>query len=383
MKLTPLDIHHKEFSHALRGYNEAEVDAFLDQVADELERLFKENIDLSEKNEALEAKVREYQDMERTLHNTLLSAQKSADEMMHKAQREAEVVLKDAEVKAKEVIHNALTSKQKATADLGRIKQAEEEFRGHVQGAARASPAVDSPRSPLPDDVQADGRPGRRGDRRGRRRLRAVPSVRAGRAAQVPLGAALRAAGGAPGQRRGNAAQRRAEPSPATPPSSRACTSAISARRDLEPDATMEFDVAEFGSASATRTSTSRRSTRRGARCVSPFTSPPGRVATRSRAGVGVNCLCGSRSRPRAARRTPRRARCWRAHSASRRARCVWCVARAARHKQVEVDGCRGRGRRAGVRRTAGGRARGAGMGRPSGIRDRVRWQPSCRACCG
>ena len=59
MKLTPLDIHHKEFSHALRGYNEAEVDAFLDQVADELERLFKENIDLSEKNEALEAKVRE------------------------------------------------------------------------------------------------------------------------------------------------------------------------------------------------------------------------------------------------------------------------------------------------------------------------------------
>ena len=43
MKLTPLDIHHKEFGHALRGYNEVEVDQFLDQVADELERLFKEN----------------------------------------------------------------------------------------------------------------------------------------------------------------------------------------------------------------------------------------------------------------------------------------------------------------------------------------------------
>lgn len=152
MKLTPLDIHHKEFGHALRGYNEAEVDAFLDQVADELERLFKENIDLSEKIEGLEEKVRTYQDMERTLHNTLLSAQKSADEMLHKAQREAEAVLKDAEVKAKEVIHAALTNKQKATADLGRVKQAEEEFRTQFKGLLERHLRTLA-EVPLPEDV--------------------------------------------------------------------------------------------------------------------------------------------------------------------------------------------------------------------------------------
>jgi len=153
MRLTPLDIHHKEFGHALRGYNEVEVDEFLDQVADELERLFKENIDLSEKIEGLEVKVREYQDMERTLHNTLLSAQKSADEIAQKSEREADAVLKEAEVKAKEIIHEALTSKQRATADLGRIKQAEEEFRGtfkallerHLRAIGEVS---------LPNDVQ-------------------------------------------------------------------------------------------------------------------------------------------------------------------------------------------------------------------------------------
>ncbi len=151
MKLTPLDIHHKEFGHALRGYNEAEVDAFLDQVADELERLFKENIDLSEKIEALEEKVRSYQDMERTLHNTLLSAQRSADELMQQTRQEAEVVLKDAEVKAKEIIHAALTNKQKATNDLTRIKQAEEDFRsrfkalldGHLRALAEIPVAED------------------------------------------------------------------------------------------------------------------------------------------------------------------------------------------------------------------------------------------------
>jgi len=129
MKLTPLDIHHKEFSHSLRGYNETDVDEFLDQVADELERLFKENIDLNEKLEAADEKVRSYQDMERTLHNTLVSAQKSAEDILAKAEHEASVVLKDAEVKAKEVIHNALQQKQKATNELMRIKQAEEEFR--------------------------------------------------------------------------------------------------------------------------------------------------------------------------------------------------------------------------------------------------------------
>jgi len=153
MKLTPLDIHHKEFGHGLRGYNEAEVDAFLDQVADELERLFKENIGLSERLEALEQKVRDYQDMERTLHNTLLSAQRSADEMMEKTEHEAAVVLKDAEVKAKEVIHGALTQKQKATNDLARIKQAEEEFRASfeklLQKHLRSISEI-----PLPDDVK-------------------------------------------------------------------------------------------------------------------------------------------------------------------------------------------------------------------------------------
>lgn len=152
MKLTPLDIHHKEFGRSLRGYNEAEVDEFLDQVADELERFFKENIDLSERLEADEEKVKGYQDMERTLHNTMVSAQKSAEDIVAGARHEAEVVLKDAEVKAKEIIHNALQQKQKTQAELMRIKAAEEDFRarfkslleGHVRNLGEI---------PLPEDV--------------------------------------------------------------------------------------------------------------------------------------------------------------------------------------------------------------------------------------
>ncbi|MDP2182503.1 MAG: DivIVA domain-containing protein [Actinomycetota bacterium] len=152
MKLTPLDIHHKEFRHSLRGYDVVEVDRFLDDVADEFERLFKENIDLSERLDASSDKIRSYQQMEQTVHNTMLAAQRSAEDIVAKARDEAATLLRDAEVKAKEIIHNALTQKQKVAAELVRIKQAEEEFRAgfkgmlerHVRGLSEIS---------LPDDV--------------------------------------------------------------------------------------------------------------------------------------------------------------------------------------------------------------------------------------
>jgi len=133
MKLTPLDIHHKEFRHSLRGYSEEEVDGFLDEVADEFERLFKENIDLSEKLEVAREQVRAFEAQKETLHNTMVAAQRSAEDIISKAQGEASTLLRDAEVKSKEIIHNALTQKQKVAGELVRIKQAEEEFRSRFK----------------------------------------------------------------------------------------------------------------------------------------------------------------------------------------------------------------------------------------------------------
>lgn len=129
MKLTPLDIHHKEFRHSLRGYAEEEVDQFLDEVADEFERLFKENIDLSERLEAANQKVNEFELQRQTINNTLMAAQRSAEDITERAGKEASDVLREAETKAKEIIHNALSKKQQVANELIRIKQAEEQFR--------------------------------------------------------------------------------------------------------------------------------------------------------------------------------------------------------------------------------------------------------------
>ncbi len=152
MKLTPLDIHHKEFGHSLRGYNEEQVDAFLDEVADEFERLFKENIDLSERYEAAGERIRTYQAMEATLQNTMVAATRSAEEIGAKARAEAEMTVRDAELKAKEIIHNALQQKQKVANELIRIKQAEEEFRGRYRSLLESQMRSVAEIS-LPDDV--------------------------------------------------------------------------------------------------------------------------------------------------------------------------------------------------------------------------------------
>jgi len=129
MKLTPLDIRHKEFHRGMRGYADAEVDEFLDGVADEFERVFKENIELSERLDSLQAQLDHYRGIEGTLQKTLVSAQQSAEEQRAAAQREAQLVLRDAEVKARDTLSQAYSAKQSVEREIVMLRNAEADFR--------------------------------------------------------------------------------------------------------------------------------------------------------------------------------------------------------------------------------------------------------------
>jgi cell division initiation protein len=163
MKLTPLDIHHKEFRNSLRGYSPEEVDDFLDEVADEFERLFKENIDLNEKLEAAGARVREYGALEHTLQNTLVSAQTSAEDIKSRAAAEADRVLREAEAKAAEIIGTALHDKQHSQAETVRLQKAEQDFResfrrmleGYLATLTGGAPVAEPAAVPAPVAVEA------------------------------------------------------------------------------------------------------------------------------------------------------------------------------------------------------------------------------------
>ncbi|SFC96163.1 DivIVA domain-containing protein [Clostridium uliginosum] len=113
MKLTPMDITNKEFKKGLRGYNTEEVDEFLDQIVDNYEELYKENSNLKEKLTNINEKVEHYAKIETTIQNTLVLAQNAAEQAKSSAQKEAELILKNANETAKKVLdksHNDVIS---------------------------------------------------------------------------------------------------------------------------------------------------------------------------------------------------------------------------------------------------------------------------------
>lgn len=128
MKLTPLDIQHKEFRRAIRGYNEEDVDSFLDEVVKEFERLFNENVELKEKIEKANEKLQQYEGIEQTLQKALLTAQQAADDIQNNAKKEAELIIKDAEVKAKELVQQVASDKQQLEKEALALKEAERTF---------------------------------------------------------------------------------------------------------------------------------------------------------------------------------------------------------------------------------------------------------------
>jgi cell division initiation protein len=104
MKVTPSDIRKKEFKRSVRGYGEEEVDLFLDEIDDEMERLGKETAELQERARRGEEQFAGHQQMRDALERTLVSAQIQADETRAAAQRESEGIIRQAELKARGIV---------------------------------------------------------------------------------------------------------------------------------------------------------------------------------------------------------------------------------------------------------------------------------------
>lgn len=122
--LTPLEIENKRFSkQKIGGYSVNEVDDFLDDLTKEYEKMYKENIELKSNQEELNNNVGQYKNIESTLQNTLIMAQKTADEIQSVAKQQAQQIIKDAEFTAKSTVEDLNTQisiKQKELEDIKR-----------------------------------------------------------------------------------------------------------------------------------------------------------------------------------------------------------------------------------------------------------------------
>ena len=99
-RLTPLDVRKTEFRKSLRGYEMLEVEDFRARVADELERLVRHNIAVSERLRAVEELLKSYQQREKAMNDALVAAQQLREETREQAEREAEMILCEAEADA-------------------------------------------------------------------------------------------------------------------------------------------------------------------------------------------------------------------------------------------------------------------------------------------
>ncbi|NLJ56381.1 MAG: DivIVA domain-containing protein [Firmicutes bacterium] len=107
MNIMPIDIQNKEFARCFRGYKMEEVDEFLDRIAREYEQLVKEKLSLEEKNNFLKENIEQYQRLEETLHNSIIVAQETAEEVKRNASKEAELIRKEAEKESQRLIEEA------------------------------------------------------------------------------------------------------------------------------------------------------------------------------------------------------------------------------------------------------------------------------------
>ena len=97
--LKPLEVYSKKFEKSFRGYDEEKVDTFLIQVAKDYEELYEENMQIKETAEQTNSQLQYYQKLEKTLQNALMIAQKTAEEIVEKANNEKEAIIKEAQEK--------------------------------------------------------------------------------------------------------------------------------------------------------------------------------------------------------------------------------------------------------------------------------------------
>lgn len=120
--ITPLDIENKKFSRQMvNGYSVEEIDDFLDQLTVEYEKMYKENAESRDKIEELNNSLEHYMSIENTLQGTLLMAQTTAEEVKSVARKQAEQIVNEAQVNARETLNaldNEILMKKKELEDI-------------------------------------------------------------------------------------------------------------------------------------------------------------------------------------------------------------------------------------------------------------------------
>ncbi|MDP3049344.1 MAG: DivIVA domain-containing protein, partial [Thermodesulfovibrionales bacterium] len=133
MRITPLDIQQKQFPMKFRGFDVEEVYAFLEVVREEMEDILRENASLKEAVQRAESQIKEFKDMESTLRETLITAQNMVEDYKTNARKEAELLVREAEIRTETMLRDAQEKVIKIHEDIVDLKGIRRHFKEELK----------------------------------------------------------------------------------------------------------------------------------------------------------------------------------------------------------------------------------------------------------
>jgi cell division initiation protein len=133
MKMTPLDIRQKRFELGLRGYSRKEVEGFLELTAGEFEDVVRENISLKEELRRVQGRLEHHLEREKTLQETMVTAQRISEDVKATARKEAEVLVAEAELQGEKIVAGANNRLVEMVTELSELKRQKVQFESMLE----------------------------------------------------------------------------------------------------------------------------------------------------------------------------------------------------------------------------------------------------------
>jgi cell division initiation protein len=133
MSLTPVEIRHVKLGRSLLGYDRKTIDSLLADIVSSFEQVWRERADLRDELEELETDLTRQKEIEDALRNTLLSAERMADDVRGQARREADVIVSEARSTARDIVSGAENERERIQTEIRRLRTLEVDVRAEYR----------------------------------------------------------------------------------------------------------------------------------------------------------------------------------------------------------------------------------------------------------
>ena len=156
--ITSLDVRRFDFGRSLRGYNPEKVEQFREQVAEEMDRLGRINADLDTKARSFHEQLRAFRERDKALNDALVSAQQLRSELRDQAERESQLILKEAQAEGERLVEHARAEVRRMEAELDSLDRSRRTYLAQMRALlARQLSEVEASESGRPRPEEKGG----------------------------------------------------------------------------------------------------------------------------------------------------------------------------------------------------------------------------------